>query len=216
MRSLTLSLLTAGLMLALPAMAQDPWANTDPNCAPEFHDRAREAAEAAQEKSLADAQATDDFNVKIKDAPEDDSGKLLSCVDEVWPELGAHDSFFAIEYFLDYYADKTVEKFCKERRDEFREKRSNFANKDFLVDRLRTVVRPDNGNQPSPGTQPPPGSQQPNPGGGNQPPSPILPPPGNQQPNPGGGIGDLIRPNPTPQPPKPQPQPPGAPGSGIR
>lgn len=203
MRSLTLSLLTAGLMLALPAIAQDPWANTDPNCAPQFHDRAREAAEAAQEKSLADAQATDDFNVKIKDAPIDDSGKMLSCVDEVWPELSGGQMFSGIEVFLKNIADKTVEDHCREKRNELRKKRSHFANEDFLVDKMRTV------GSSGGGSQPPPGNQQPNPGGGNQQPSPILPPPGNQQPSPGGGIGDLVRPRPNPQPnPRPNPQPP--------
>lgn len=208
MRSLTLSLLTAGLMLALPAMAQDPWANTDPNCAPEFHDRAREAAEAAQEKSLADAQATDDFNVKIKDAPSDDSGKMLSCVDEIWPDLSGSQAFSGIEVFLETVADKTVEDHCREKRNELRQKRSHFTDEDYIVSKMRTV-----GNRG--GNQPPPSGQQPNPGGGNQQPSPILPPPGNQQPNPGGGIGDLVRPRPTPQPPPRQP-PPGNPTPPVQ
>lgn len=200
MRSLSISLLTAGLLLAFPAIAQDSWGNTDPNCAPEFYQGARDAAQAAQEESVRDAQAVNDYYKRIKDAPSDASDKLLSCVDVSWPDMGFSGMLPVIEQFISEVGDKAVAEGCQQMRKKVRDAESLFS-----TDNLTRQVLGSNSPPPpyTGGTGRPPSGSVPNPLlPGTQPPT-QQPPPS----NPGGGIIDLI---------KPQPRPPKGNGGGSQ
>ena len=194
MRSLSISLLTAGLLLAIPAIAQDPWSNTDPNCAPEFYQGARAAAEAAQEESVRDAQAVNDYYKRIKEAPSDASDKLLSCVDVSWPDMGFSGMLPVVEQFISEVGDAAVAEGCKQMRKKVRDADSLFSTDNLTRQVLgsNSQTAPYNGDVGT-GTRPPAGSA----------PNPVLPgvqPPTTRPPagNPGRGIIDLIKPKPRP------------------
>ncbi len=201
MRSISLSLLAASLLVAFPALAQqDPWTNTDANCAPEYYQGARQAAEAAQEQSVRDAQAVNDYYKKIKEAPTDSNDKMLSCVDVSWPDMSFSGMLAGVEPFIAEIGDEAVAEGCRQMRRKVREADSLF-NTDNLT---KTLLDPQPKTPPQgsgqtnrpPGQQPAPTQPRPQPT-----PRPNVPPPTTNPGDPGGGLLDLIRPQPRPQPP---------------
>lgn len=138
MRRTSLFFLTLGLTLGPAAFAQDTWTNDDPLCAPEIHSRTVAAVQKQQEMPQRDAEATDDFNKQIKNAPSAD-GKLLSCVDVAWPEVSL-GGVAGIEQLIKSVGDKAVDQACKEMRKKVRDATSNFATPNLTSSILGSVT----------------------------------------------------------------------------
>ena len=140
MRRSSVFLLAFGLTVVPAAMAQDAWTNTDPSCDSEIYSGTVAAVNKDQEQAEKDAQAANDYLKKIKEAPRNASGKLLSCVDVAWPDLPFSGVLPNIQEYIKKVGDKAVEEACNKARDEVRQVDSVFSKADMKIGQLQGIA----------------------------------------------------------------------------
>lgn len=128
-KRLNLSAITLGMLLAVPAFAQDAatWQNDDPACAPAVYSETVSVAKEAQEKSKKDAEAVNDFMKAIKDNPRSASDLANSCVIDSWPDFNV-GSLMGIDMnpIIDKIGNQVVNEACQKQRELIRKADSAF------------------------------------------------------------------------------------------
>ena len=132
-------LLALGLTVAPAAFAQN-WSNTDPQCDDQIFRGTVESVNNAQRAAEEDAQAANDYYKRIKEAPRNSSGKLLSCVDVAWPNLPFSGVLPNIQEYITSVGDAAVEQACNQARDRVRNVDSVFTTSNLSVPSLQGIT----------------------------------------------------------------------------